>query len=240
MVFNYVVVVRHLWNVFIYQIIFMNKKVYKITYRYYIVLFKNRRQIKTIRKSAKISTIMPTWHELKTEKTPPFIKIYSGKRKTETNYELALIYPKTRWSGKTYTKDELGRNLEVVLKNPKQRIKYIIPYWMEELIYDYDTKKRIRYHIMMEYILSIDQISQIFTLNNKLFVQVEDNIRLFGNKNINDANRLFDIVREDLLKRKRGNFIFVKDISTQQRINLYNLLESKGYKRTELFRHYSY
>jgi hypothetical protein len=63
---------------------------------------------------------------------------------------------------------------------------------------------------------------------------------MFGNKNKFDSDRLFDIVREDLLKRRHGNFIFVKDVNTHQRISLYNLLESKGFKRTELFRHYSY
>ena len=83
-------------------------------------------------------------------------------------------------------------------------------------------------------------IAQIFTLNNKLFVQVEEDVKLFGNKNINDANRLLELVKEDLLKKKRGNFIFVKDVTTYQRTLLYDLLESKGFKRQELFRHYSY
>ena len=62
----------------------------------------------------------------------------------------------------------------------------------------------------------------------------------YGNKNIKDTERLFDLIREDLLNKKKNNFIFVKDINTNQRISLYNLLESKGFKRTELFRHYSY
>ena len=93
---------------------------------------------------------------------------------------------------------------------------------------------------MMEFILTITEIAQIFTLNNKLFVQIENDIRLFGNKNISDSERLFNIVREDLINRKRGNFIFVRDITTHQRKLLYTLLETKGFKRTELFRHYSY
>ena len=93
---------------------------------------------------------------------------------------------------------------------------------------------------MMEYIESVTEIAQIFTLNNKLFVQVEDDIRLFGNKNIKDADRLLELVKEDLLKKKRGNFIFVRDVTTHQRTLLYDLLESKGFKRQELFRHYSY
>jgi hypothetical protein len=83
-------------------------------------------------------------------------------------------------------------------------------------------------------------IGQIFTLNNKLFVQIDDEIFLFGNKNIKDASRLFELIREDVLKKKKTNFIFVRDITTIQRKNLYKILEEKGYKRRELFRHYSY
>jgi hypothetical protein len=77
-------------------------------------------------------------------------------------------------------------------------------------------------------------------LNNKLFVQNDDNILLFGNKNIRDSKRLFELIREDVLRKKKGNFIFVKDVSTAQRKILYQLLESKGFKKSELFRHYSY
>jgi hypothetical protein len=130
--------------------------------------------------------------------------------------------------------------MEAKMADKRFRIKELIPYWEEELIYDLESKKRIRYHQMMEVILKVEEIAQIFTLNNKLFLQVEDDIRMFGNKNIADADRLFEIVKGDLNKRGRGNFIFVKDITTHQRTQLYTMLESKGYKRTELFRHYSY
>lgn len=185
---------------------------------------------------------MNAWREYKTQKQPPYIKTNSGKKRTEMKFELALVFPVTRWSvnTKTYGKDDLGRNVEIKMKNKKQRIKYIIPYWEEELIYDFDAKNRIRYHQMMRYINTIQDVAQIFTLNNKLFVQVEDNIKMYGNKNIDDANRLFEIVKNDLHKKNKKNFIFVKDITTHQRSLLYDLLESKGYKRIELFRHYSY
>ena len=211
-----------------------------INHKYFIILFCNRRKKKIIHKSAKRSTIMDVWREIRTQKQPPYVKLNSGRKRTPLTYELALVYPNNRWAVKTYSKDELGRNFEVKMKDDKQRIKDIIPFWEEELIYDYESKKRIRYHQMMKYISTVTEIGQIFTLNNKLFVQVENNIRLFGNKNIDDTNRLFDIVREELIKKKKTNFIFVKDITTHQRTLLYNLLESKGYKRTELFRHYSY
>lgn len=188
----------------------------------------------------KLTTIHEYWREFKTERQPRFLKIQGGKRKQEQLFELALIFPNSRWVKSTYVKDSLGRLIETKMEDNKLRIKEIIPYWKEELIYDFQTKKRIRYHEMLSSIMEISEIGQIFTLNNKLFVQVEDDIRLYGNKNIADAERLFGLVREDLLKKKKGNFIFVKDVTTAQRKLLYTLLESKGFKRTELFRHYSY
>ena len=188
----------------------------------------------------KLTTIHEYWREFKTERQPRFLKIQGGKRKQEQLFELALIFPNSRWVKSTYVKDSLGRLIETKMEDNKLRIKEIIPYWKEELIYDFQTKKRIRYHEMLSSIMEISEIGQIFTLNNKLFVQVEDDIRLYGNKNIADAERLFGLVREDLLKKKKGNFIFVKDVTTAQRKLLYTLLESKGFKRTELFSHYSY
>lgn len=188
----------------------------------------------------KRTTITEYWHEFKTQKKPKFIKVQGGKRNQEQVFELALIFPNNRWATKTFVKDSLGRNIEAKIENDKYRIKEIIPYWREEYIYDFDIKRRIRYHEMMEYIQSITDISQVFTLNNKLFVQIENDVRMFGNKNLQDTDRLFEIVKSDLLDKKRSNFIFVKDIATQQRKQLYELLESKGYKRSELFRHYSY
>jgi hypothetical protein len=208
--------------------------------KYFIVLFCNKKKVKILYRCMKRTTITEPWNELKTQKKPPFIQIQGKKRKMELLYELALIFPNNRWATNPWVKDSLGRNIEAKIENDKFRIKEIIPYWKEELIYDFQLKKRIRYHEMMDKIHPIKDIAQIFTLNNKLFVQVEDDVKLFGNKNIKDSERLFEIVREDLLDRKKTNFIFVKDITTHQRKLLYQLLESKGFKRTELFRHYSY
>jgi hypothetical protein len=213
-----------------------------INHKYFIYLFCNKKKKKTIHKSAKRSTILEIWHELKTQKKPRYVKTLSGRKRTEQNYELVLTFPKTRWvTTKTYIKDELGRNLEAKIDdNSKQRIKEIIPYWEEEHIYDFENKKRIRYHEFLEILEPVDEICQLFKLNNKLILQIEDRFRMFGNKNLSDAERLFELIKEDLIIKKKGNFIFVRDITTHQRKLLYQMLELKGYKRNELFRHYSY
>jgi len=209
-------------------------------WKYFVILFCNKKKVRVLHRSMTKNTIYDAWHEFKTEKRPPFVKLQGGKRNKELKYELGLIFPNNRWSKPTYIRDEMGRSVEALMVDDKFRIKELIPYWEEEKIYDFDTKKRIRYYEMMNIILNVEDIAQIFTLNNKVFLQVEDRVRMFGNKNINDANRLFDIVKDDLLKRGVGNFIFVKDISRHQRTQLYDILEGMGYKRTELFRHYSY
>ena len=209
--------------------------------KYFIVLFCNQKRVKILHRSMKRTTAYEYWREFKTQQVPPFLKQQGGERKkNELVFELALVFPNNRWATATYVRDSLGRNIEAKIENDKFRIKEIIPYWQEEQIYDFQIKKRVKYHVMMEQILPITEVAQIFTLNNKLFVQVDDDIKLFGNKNINDANRLFEIVKKDLVSRKKGNFFFVKDITTHQRSLLYKLLESKGFKKEELFRHYSY
>ena len=208
--------------------------------KYFIVLFSNKKKIKILYKCMQKTTVYEYWREFKTQRKPPFVKVQGGKRNQDLIFELALIFPNNRWVTQVWVKDSLGRNETAIIEGNKFRIKEIVPYWQEELIYDFQTKKRIRYHEMMEYITSVKDIAQVFTLNKNLFVQIENDVKMFGNKNKFDSERLFDIVREDLLKRGRGNFIFVKDINTHQRTLLYNLLESKGFKRTELFRHYSY
>lgn len=208
--------------------------------KYLIVLFCNKKKQRILASAMTKNTIYNHWRELKTQKPPPFVKLQGGGRKRKLNFELGLLFPRNPWSKPTYIKDELGRNVEAQINNEKYRIKDLIPYWDEELIYDFETKKRIHYHEMMDIILRVTDIAQIFTLNNKLFLQVENDVRLFGNKNIADANRLFDIVKEDLIKRKKGNFIFVRDITRTQRSLLYDFLEKRGFKKSELFRHYSY
>jgi hypothetical protein len=208
--------------------------------KYFIVLFCNKKRVKILYRCMKRTTVTEYWHEFKTERKPPFVKLQGGKRKQEQIFELGLVFPNNRWATKTYVKDSLGRNIEAKIEGDAYRIKEMIPYWKEELIYDFQTKKRIRYHEMIKQLDVITEIAHIFTLNKNIFVQIENDIKLFGNKNIADSERLFELIKSDLLKRKRGNFLFVKDITTHQRKLLYEMLESKGYKRTELFRHYSY
>ena len=76
--------------------------------------------------------------------------------------------------------------------------------------------------------------------NNKIFVQIENDVKVFGNKNLYDTDRLFELLKNQLHSKKKKNFLFIKDVTTYQRKQLYDFLMSKGFSRRELFRHYSY
>lgn len=208
--------------------------------KYSIILFCNKKKIKVLYQCQTRKKVYEYWHEYKTQRPPRFLQVQGGKRKQENVYELALIFPNGRWVSSVFVKDSLGRLIEATMEDKRHRIKEIIPYWKEELIYDHQKKERVRYHELFTDIMNVTEIAQVFTLNNKLFVQVEDDVKMYGNKNVTDSERLFELLREDLLKKKKTNFLFVRDVNTAQRKLLYNLLESKGFKRTELFRHYSY
>jgi len=208
--------------------------------KYFIILFCNKKRNKILYRSNINKHIYEYWRQFKTLEKPRYLKEQVGKQHKKAVFELALVFPMNRWVKDVYVTDSLGRLILGKLEDGNLRIKEIIPYWKEELIYDFQKKKSIRYQEMLDNIMKIDEIGQIFTLNNKLFVQNENEIWVYGNKTINDASRLFELVREDLLKSKKGNFIFVKDVTTIQRKNIYNILEARGFKRTELFRHYSY
>lgn len=215
-------------------------KYYTRKYKYFIILYRDRRNVNTLKKSVKKETIMRYWREFIKKDPPKFIKRTCGKRNHEIRNELALIFPKHWRTKPSYTKDSLGRNVEIEFGDKKQFIKEIIPYWEEELIYDHSISKRIKFDVLMEQILDIHEIGQIFTLNNKLFVQIDDNIKMYGNKNIIDAERLLNAIKEEFLSKKRSNFIFIKDVSFEQRVHLYDFLGKLGYDREKLFRHYSY
>ena len=106
--------------------------------KYFIVLFCNKKRVKILYRCATRVTVYEYWREFKTQKKPPFIKTHDNNiRKEEKVYELALIFPNNRWATAVWVKDSLGRNYPAKIEDDKFRIKEIIPYWKEELVYDF-------------------------------------------------------------------------------------------------------
>jgi hypothetical protein len=216
----------------------------KKKYNYMIILMLNNEKKKVLYKSNKRTVITEYWKECKTQKKPLYCAENRGRARTKLNFELALIYPINRWTKEEdfiYVKDEVGRNIKLQLtENGDHRIKDMIPWWEQEKIYDFQQKKHIFFDEIYDIIVKVTEPAQIFTLNNKIFVQVDDDITVYKNKNLRDTERLFNILKTELLGNKRKNFMFVRDVTSYQRRLLYKMLEAKGFTRNELFRHYSY
>ena len=207
-----------------------------------IILYLNGKKKKVLHQANKRTTINEHWREYKTQIKPKYCAENRGRSRAKLNFELVLVYPMNRWvkDDKVFKKDHLGRNQEIEMTDPTCRLKEMIKWWEQEKIYDFQQKKHIFFDEMYSIISKIQQHAQIFTLNNKIFVQVDDDVTVYKNKNINDTQRLFTILQSELYKKNRNNFMYVKDITRYQRTLLYNLLVPKGFSRNELFRHYSY
>ena len=214
----------------------------KTKYKYMIVLMLNGKRKKIIHKCNKRTTINEHWREYKTQKKPLYCAENRGRSRQKLNFELVLIYPMNRWvkDEVLYERNEMGQNVPIELLDSGLRIKELIPWWEQEKIYDFQQKKHIFFPEMFDIVTKITQPAQIFTLNNKIFVQIDNDVTVYKNKNLNDTSRLFEILQTELLNKKRKNFMFVRDVTSYQRKMLYNLLEPKGFTRNELFRHYSY
>lgn len=209
--------------------------------KYSIYLFKNRKPRKLLFSSDVKSDVIKEFDDiLSTNESVPYEIKFQGKRNSGPIYELALVFPVSSHSNPFILINDLGQSEVINFPDKKFKINKLKPFKMEEKIYDYKNKKRISFDETLSIIRKIKTVSLFFSLNKNIFIQTDDTIRFFGNKNISDCDRLFNILKEILINDGRDNFLFTKDINTQQRKRLYTQIEELGYKRSELFRHYSY
>jgi hypothetical protein len=76
----------------------------------------------------------------------------------------------------------------------------------------------------------------IFTLNNKLCVQIDDDVNVFSLKDSDESNRFLDVLQDYFYSHNRKDGIFVKDVSSAQRKWLYDIMEKKGFDKKRLYR----
>ena len=92
---------------------------------------------------------------------------------------------------------------------------------------------------MLEDYLPKRDFCQLFSLNNKIVIQKDDNLSIFSLKTVKECNRLMDCLSAHFNKNSIMNCLLVKDTSTIQRKQLYKLLTEKGFKKPFLYKHYT-
>ena len=205
---------------------------------YLVVLFKNKKKKKIIKKFITLSRAKNYFDGL-IEKSNEVIFEVLVENGTECKLELGLIEMSPNQSSPMYMTDEFGRNVKVKLEENGMSIVNIKPYRDEDLIYDVKNKKKITSQEFIKRYLKGDGLKMLSVLNNKIILQRDENIDLFSLKNESESSRFIDCISSHFFKIKRGDCLFIKDYSTPQRKYLYELLESNGFDKKVLYRKFT-
>ena len=205
---------------------------------YSVVLFKNKKKKKIINKFITAEKAR-SFHKKKLEESEKVIfdvRVESGK---ECIYELGIVHMSSEQKEPVYLTDELGRFLRVKLNDEGMTLILIYPYKKEEKLYDLQIKKKISVDGLIKNYLRGLGIKMISSLNNKILIQDDEKLSLFTLKSEQESIRFIECLSSHFHKIKRGDCLFVKDSSLQQRKYLYELLTSKGFDKNILYRKFT-
>ena len=203
-----------------------------------VVLFKNKIKKKIIKKFITYKKGKNFFQNLiKKSDNVIFNKKFENAK--ECKYELGLVELSAKQLFPIYMTDEMGRNVKVKLQDDNKTLVEIVPYNVEEKIYDVQKNKKIETEQLINDYLKGDGIKMISSLNNKIVIQKNEKVYLFSVKNQSESDRLLDCLSKHFFKIKRSDCIFVKDYSSAQRKYLFNLLEEKGFDKKVLYRQFT-
>lgn len=202
---------------------------------YSVVLFKNKSLKKILKEFITYKKAKTYYNEiLRVSNDVVFdVKVENGR---ECRYELALLENSNNKLIPVYLTDEMGRTKKVKLEQSGKTISEINLFRKEEKIFDLQTNKKIFIDELLKNYLKGDGLKMIFSLNNKVIVQNDENLKLFSLKNEEEVNRFLDTLTFLFQKTKRKDCLIVKDNSNAQRKYLLDLLHSKGIDKKILYR----
>jgi len=205
---------------------------------YLIVLFKNKKRKRIIKKFVTLSRAKNYYDQLISESNDVIFEVLVENGK-DCKFELGLIEMATNQSAPVYMTDDLGRSVKVKLEDDGMSILKITSYKEEELIFDIQKKKKITTNELIKSYLKGDGLKMISVLNNKAILQKDEEIYLFSLKSEIECSRFIDSLSQYFFKIKRGDCLFIKDYSSPQRKYLYKLLESNGFDKKVLYRKFT-
>ena len=109
---------------------------------YLVVLFKNKKRKRIIKKFVTLSRAKEFFNKLMSESDEVIFDVIIENAK-ECKLELGLLQTLTNQSAPVYITDEYGRNIRVKLEENGMSILQIRPYKQEELIFDVQKNKKI-------------------------------------------------------------------------------------------------
>ena len=205
--------------------------------KYHIILFNNKRKKKILFSSNLRKTVTQKYKQLKKKTSLIFpLKILNRE---ECYFEIALVEKKAGSESGKLVKDEVGRWTRNVIKNQDYQLIEICDHMVEGTLYDHQTKKRVVVQEILSTYLPKVEMTQLFSLNNKIVIQKEDDFSLFSLKTVSESKRFMECISTYFSINGITNCLLVTDFSTIQRKQLYTILENKGFKKSLLYKHYT-
>ena len=149
---------------------------------------------------------------------------------------MGLLSKNSSFQKSLFLTDDLGRNNPINLDDPEYVFLDIQKYKMEETIFDWQSQSKITMNQIIENYCVSKDLKNIFTLHNKLCIQIEEVVHVFSLKNKEESDRLLDVLQKYFLVYSRLDAIFVRDVSNAQRKWLYKVMEDKGFDKKRLYR----
>lgn len=199
-----------------------------------IVLFKNKKKRKIIKHYSTEKNAIKMFNKLIEDNKVIFDKKIENATRVE--YELGLLSKKTKIQKSLFITDDMGRNNPVNMDNPEYVFLDIKKYKIEESLFDWQSQDKITMSELIKKYLKQKELKNIFTIHNKLCIQINSDVSIFSLKDSDESDRFLDILQDHFIGIGRSDAIFVRDVSSAQRKWIYNLLEEKGFDKKRLYR----
>ena len=164
--------------------------------------------------------------------------IFDKKIENATNveYELGLLTKTIKIQKSLFITDDLGRNNPVNIDDPEYVFLDIKKYRIEESLFDWQTQEKITTTQLDKKYLKSKDLKNIFTIHNKLCIQINSDVSIFSLKDSNESDRFLSILQDYFIDNNRSDAIFVRDVSSAQRKWIYSILGDKGFDKKRLYR----
>ena len=160
--------------------------------KYHIILFNNKKKKKILFSSNLRKTVNQKYKELKKKTNPIFpLKILNRE---ECSFEIALVERKSGKETGKLRKDDVGRWTRNVIKNQDYQLIEVCEHQVEGTLYDHQNKQRITTQELLSKYLPKSEMCQLFSLNNKIVMQKEDEFSLFSLKTVNESKRFMESI----------------------------------------------
>ena len=191
-------------------------------YRFYINITRNRKQFRALKKTAtKECAINNFLKILKENQKVKFEKKFVQYKPVK--YHIELLSIKKYVGCVEWEKDELGRNIPA----PDRDGKYIykIENWKEpEQFRIHGLPGVFEYDDLIKLLESTKELIAMSTINNYLICSIDDKPLIVILKNVEDAIRLYETVRDEYLK----NVLCFGIMSKKNRRTFYKTAERLG------------